>query len=246
MIKSIQNRRTIRKYKEQDVDTQLLKKLLEEASRASTTGNMQLYSVIITKEEEKKAALAPIHFNQPTFKGAPVALTFCADYNRFNQWCKQRNAQPGYDNFQSFMTGAIDTILLAQTFATLAEEEGSGICFLGTTTYNAPQIAEILELPKYVVPITTITVGYPDENPEQTDRLPADAFIHEEVYKDYTPDSINQYFAEKEALEANKNFVKINNKETLAQIFTDIRYTKKDGDHFSEIYWEHIKKQFEF
>ncbi len=246
MIKSIQNRRTIRKYKEQDVDTQLLKKLLEEASRASTTGNMQLYSVIITKEEEKKAALAPTHFNQPTFKGAPVALTFCADYNRFNQWCKQRNAQPGYDNFQSFMTGTIDTILLAQNFATLAEEEGLGICFLGTTTYNAPQIAEILELPKYVVPITTITVGYPDENPEQTDRLPADAFIHEEVYKDYTPDSINQYFAEKEALEANKNFVKINNKETLAQIFTDIRYTKKDGDHFSEIYWEHIKKQFEF
>ncbi len=246
MISSIKNRRTIRKYKQTDVSLSLINMLLETAAKASTTGNMQLYSVIITKNAAKKVELAPAHFNQPQITNAPVVLTFCADYNRFNKWCEQRKAVPGYDNFQSFMTGAIDTMLLAQNFATLAEEEGLGLCFLGTTTYNAPQISKTLNLPKFVVPITTITVGYPDETPEQSDRIAVDGFIHNETYKDYTEEDINRIYAPKEELTVNKNFVKINQKETLAQIFTDIRYTKKDGDYFSKIYWDYIKESFGF
>lgn len=246
MIKSIAERRTIRRYKANDVDTTLIKELLAEASRASTTGNMQLYSVVITKDEGKKQEMASAHFSQPTFVNAPVVLTFCADYNRFNKWCEQRNATPGYDNFQSFMTGAIDTLLLAQNFATLAEEAGLGICYLGTTTYNAPQIAKALNLPHFVVPITTLTLGYPDEQPQQQDRIPVDGFVHEEEYKDYTDTDIDRIFAPKEALPVNLAFVKENGKESLAQIFTDIRYTKKDGDFFSKVYWEFIKEQFQF
>ena len=246
LLEEISQRRTIRKYENRDVDTKLINRLLEAASHASTTGNMQLYSVIITKDAKKKEELAPTHFNQPTFVGAPVVLTFCADNNRFNQWCEQRNATPGYNNFLSFTTSAIDTLLLAQNFATLAEHEGLGICFLGTTTYNAPKIAEILELPKYVVPITTITLGYPAESPNMQDRIPVNGFVHEETYKNYSKERINQIFEEKENLEDNKEFVRINNKQTLAQIFTDIRYTKKDGDCFSKIYEEFIRKQFDF
>ncbi len=246
MISSIKNRRTIRKYKQTNVPVSLINDLLETASKASTTGNMQLYSVIVTKDVAKKAELAPAHFNQPQVTGAPVVLTFCADYNRFNKWCEQRKAVPGYDNFQSFMTGAIDTMLLAQNFATLAEEEGLGLCFLGTTTYNAPQISKTLCLPKFVVPITAITVGYPDEMPEQSDRIAVEGFVHNETYKDYTEADINRIYTPKEELAVNKNFVEINQKETLAQIFTDIRYTKKDGDYFSKIYWDYIKESFGF
>lgn len=246
MISSIKNRRTIRKYKQTDVPLTLINELLETAAKASTTGNMQLYSVIVTKDAAKKAELAPAHFNQPQITNAPVVLTFCADYNRFNKWCEQRKAVPGYDNFQSFMTGAIDTMLLAQNFATLAEEEGLGLCFLGTTTYNAPQISKTLNLPKFVVPITTITVGYPDETPEQSDRIAVEGFVHNETYKDYTEADINRIFTPKEKLAVNQKFVEINQKETLAQIFTDIRYTKKDGDYFSKIYWDYIKESFGF
>ena len=246
MISSIKNRRTIRKYKQTDIPLTLINELLETAAKASTTGNMQLYSVIVTKDAAKKAELAPPHFNQPQITNAPVVLTFCADYNRFNKWCEQRKAVPGYDNFQSFMTGAIDTMLLAQNFATLAEEEGLGLCFLGTTTYNAPQISKTLNLPKFVVPITTITVGYPDETPEQSDRIAVEGFVHNETYKDYTEADIDRIFTPKEELAVNQKFVEINQKETLAQIFTDIRYTKKDGDYFSKIYWDYIKESFGF
>ena len=78
----------------------------------------------------------------------------------------RRNAVPGYDNVMSFMNASMDTLLVAQTFCTLAEEAGLCICYLGTTTYNPQMIIDTLQLPKLVFPITTITVGYPDGTPE--------------------------------------------------------------------------------
>ncbi|MCB9018595.1 MAG: nitroreductase family protein [Paludibacteraceae bacterium] len=243
MLTSLNNRRTIRKYQQKEVDNQTLTQLLETAFRASTTGNMQLYSVVVTKDAKMKEQLAPTHFNQPTFVNAPVALTFCADYNRFVKWCEQREAEPGYDNFLSFLNAAIDTMLVAQTFCVAAEGQGLGICYLGTTTYNARAIAKILDLPKLVVPITTITVGYPAEDPEQTDRLPADSLIHFEKYKDYTPADIDRIYANKENLKESKKFIAENNKKTLAQVYTDIRYKKADNEAFSQSMLDFLKEQ---
>ena len=95
-MESINNRRTIRKYKQEDISASLLNDLLEKAFRASTMGNMQLYSVIVTRDKQMKERLAPAHFNQPMVTGAPVVLTFCADFNRFSKWCRERKAVPGY------------------------------------------------------------------------------------------------------------------------------------------------------
>ena len=233
MLNILNNRKSIRKYLSKDVDDALIAELLETAFRASTTGNMQLYSVIVTKDEKQKELLAPTHFNQPVFKNAPVSLTFCADYNRFNKWCEQRNTQAGCNNFFSFLTAATDALLVAQTFAIAAESKGLGICYLGTVTYNAKKIAGILNLPKLVVPVATIALGYPDENPPQTDRLPASALIHSETYKDYSHEEIDQIYACKENLEENKKYTAENNKETLAQVFTEVRYKKTDNEFFS-------------
>ena len=153
MIDILLQHRTIRKYSDQPVDDHLLKLILEAGCRASTTGNMQVYSIVVTRDNAMKEKLAPLHFNQPMVKTAPVVLTFCADFNRFNQWCEARQANPGYDNFLSFTTAAIDALLVAQNVAVAAESQGLGICYLGTTTYMAHQLIELLQLPKGVVPV---------------------------------------------------------------------------------------------
>nr|WP_320059856.1 NADPH-dependent oxidoreductase [uncultured Bacteroides sp.] len=242
-MESIKNRRTIRKYQQKDISDTLLNEMLEISFRASTVGNMQVYSVIVTRNVKMKAKLSPAHFNQPMVNQAPVVLTFCADFRRFSRWCEERRAVPGYDNFQSFMNAAIDTLLVAQTFCTVAEEKGLGICYLGTTTYNPQTIIDALELPKLVFPITTITLGYPDESPEQVDRLPFEAIIHKEHYHDYTASDIDCIYRNKESLDANKRFVEENHKETLAQVFTDIRYTKKVNEFTSETLLQAIRQQ---
>jgi nitroreductase len=239
----LQGRRTIRKYSSKPVDDKLLNDLLLMGCRASTTGNMQLYSVIITRDEERKRELAPFHFNQKMITEAPVVLTFCADFNRFNKWCQLKKAEPGYNNFLSFMTASIDALLVAQTLCVAAESKGLGICYLGTTTYMAHKIIEVQKLPKGVVPVTTITLGWPAEKPDQTDRLPLDAIIHNESYCDYTNESIEKYYKAKEERIDSQQFVNENNKETLAQVFTDIRYKKADNIHFSKILLQVIKEQ---
>ena len=235
--------RSIRKFRSEPIAPEVLQDMLEAASRASTCGNMQLYSLIVTQSRELREALAPCHFNQPMVRTAPVVLTFCIDLRRFSKWCEQRKAEPGYNNFEWFVTGAVDTLLVAQTFCVAAEKKGLGICYLGTTTYNPQMIVEALELPELVFPITTVTVGWPAEQPEQVDRLPLEAIVHEEFYHDYTPQDIDRLYAYKESLPENKQFILENNKETLAQVFTDVRYTKKDSEAMSENLWKIMKKQ---
>ncbi len=243
MINTINKHRSIRSYKDQQIDSDLLNKILYAGTRASTTGNMQVYSVVVTQSEVKKKELAPCHFNQPVVTNAPVVLTLCADYNRFNKWCEMSGATPGYDNFLSFVTGAIDALLVAQNVCLAAESEGLGICYLGTTTYTADKIIEILNLPKGVIPITTVTMGYPDSMPELTDRLPLEAVIHYEEYKDYSESDIKKLYEEKERLEENIQFVKENNKKSLAQVFTDVRYKKSDNVTFSKVLLDVLTKQ---
>lgn len=242
-MKTIKTRRSIRKYAAKDVDNQLLTRLLEEASHTQTMGNLQLYSVVVTRSEEMKARLAPAHFNQPMVMGAPVVLTFCADFHRTTLWAEQRRATPGYDNRLSFLNAATDALLYCQTFCNLAEEEGLGCCFLGTTVYMPKSIIETLHLPRLVFPVATITLGWPDENTAVSDRLPIGSIIHNEEYHDYDRAAIDRAYAYKESLEENKHFVDINHKETLAQVFTDCRYTKADNIAMSEGLEEALRMQ---
>lgn len=231
---NITQRRTIRKYTQQPVDDELLNRLIEEASRTQTMGNLQLYSVVVTRSAAMKVLLAPAHFFQPMVTQAPVVLTICADFRRTTDWCMQRQASPGYENALSFMNAATDALLFTQTFCCLAEEEGLGVCFLGTTIYQPQTIIAALELPELVFPVATLTLGWPAEKPKQTDRLPLEAILHQETYGAFTPERIDACYAERESLPENKHFVEINEKETLAQVFTDIRYTRKDNEAMSE------------
>lgn len=243
MINSLFTHRSVRKYKDKLIPDTILSRIFEAGCRASTTGNMQLYSIINTTDKLVKEQLLPCHFNQQMIVNAPNVLTFCADFNRFKQWCELSNAQAGYDNFLSFFTAAIDALLVAQNIAIAAEEEGLGICYIGTTTYNADKIIDVLQLPKNVVPVTTLTIGWPDEQPDMTDRLPLESIVHSNVYKNYNEQNIIDAYKLKENLEQNKGFVKDNGKETLAQVFTDVRYKKDDNEFFSMKFIEVLKNQ---
>ena len=235
------SRRTIRRYSDRHVSDELLRDMLEKATHAPTTGNMQLYSIIATRSREGKQALAPAHFNQPQVEGCDVVLTFCADLNRFTRWCEERNADPCYDNIQSLTAAFIDTCLVAQQFTTIAEQNGLGCCWLGTTTYNAAEIAQALSLPRLVVPVGTLTVGYPDETPDDCGRLPLDAVLHTERYHDYTSADIDRLYADKEARDDSRRFVAENGKANLAQVFSDVRYPRTNAELFSAKFLDYLR-----
>lgn len=243
MTYDFSRRASVRKYADRPVSDELLHSLLARAEHTQTMGNMQLYSVVATRSNEGKRALAPAHFNQPMVTSAPVVLTFLADFSRTSTWCEQRDAIPGYDNFLSFLSAATDALLYCQTFCNLAEEAGLGLCFLGTTIYNPDPIIDALHLPRLVFPVATVTLGWPAEVPAVSDRLPLSAILHDERYVAATPESIDRDYTARETLPENREFVRLNATETLAQIFTDIRYRPADFRSMSPILLAALRRQ---
>lgn len=238
------NRRTVRNYDiTRDIPDSLLEKMLRQASQAPNTGNMQTYSVIVTRKKDYRAALAPAHFNQPAILNAPVILTFCLDFNRFNEWCRINDTIPGLNNLQGFTWGVIDTAIFAQQFCTIAEMNGLGTCYLGTTTYNAESISRTLNLPDDVVPVITVTLGYPAEQPEKSDRLPIEAIIHREHYHRANANEVKEIYSEKESLSSSKTFVAENSKDNLAQVYAEVRYPREANEKFSKVYNDFLKNK---
>lgn len=235
--------RSIRRFRPTAIPDELLREILEAATRASTCGNMQLYSLVVTRDETLRQRLAPCHFNQPMVTQAPCVITVCADVHRFSMWCRQRDAEPAYDNFAWFLNGATDALLAAQNLCIEAEMHGLGVCYLGTTIYTARAICEVLDLPKGVIPVTTVVLGYPDEEPGLTDRLPLEAVVHYERYTDYTTAEIDELWAEREESDETKRLLEENGLPNLAQIFTRNRYRREDNLAISKSYFALLQEQ---
>ena len=244
-LETLLNHVSVREYTEQPVDEQTLNMILKAACCGSTMGNMQLFSIIVTRDAEMKAKLAPLHFNQPMATSAPVILTFCADFRRFNQYCRFRNANTeAYSNLQAYQWAVTDALIAAQNACVAAESLGLGFVWLGTITYNVDKFVEILQLPDHVIPVACIPMGYPVKKPALTQKLPVETFVHQEVYHDYDEQRINEFYREKEGSEETIEILAENpDCDNLAQVFTKHRYTQPDNEHFAGVLRETLERQ---
>jgi len=251
VIQQILNHRSIRKYKSDPIPDDLLQDILQAGIRTSSSGNMQTYSIIVTRDQQLREKLLEPHMGQKMVVNAPVFLTFCADFNRMRRWLKLNHAADNFDNFFSFLIGAIDAILVSQTVALAAESHGLGLCFLGSTLANADAIGEILGLPDNVVPVTGFSVGYPDEQPDLRDRLPFSSLVHWEIYKDYTDLEIEDIYREREK-KGWQRYMKskwlreqVDEKgvENLAQLYTEVKYTRSSHQDYSRKLLAYLEDQ---
>ncbi len=244
MIQQIKRHRSTRSYVEnRPIPREVMQQLIEAATRASTTGGMQLYSIIVSSSDEMKERLSPLHFNQPMVRQCSAVVTFCADVARFSKWCEMRDAQPAYNNFAWYVNAAIDALLASENFSLEAQNQGLGICYLGTTIYTTAKLIEVLELPKGVVPVTTVVVGYPAKEHPLTPRLPLEAVWQEEKYTEHSEAEIDELYSELESSEATKALLENNELPNLARIFTERRYKREDNEAISASYFEALRTQ---
>lgn len=238
------NRHTNRNFAQTPVSDHDITEMLEAAVHAPNTGNMQWYSVVVTRDAGRRQALARHHFNQPASVTAPVLVTFCIDLFRFEKWCRARGAEPGFENLQSLVAAAIDTSLVAQQFCTVAEMAGYGTCYLGTTAYNAAAIARELSLPPRVMPLITVALGHrAAEAPRHREwRLPVEAVLHFEDYKAPADADIDSYWLSLEEMPQSKHFMEENHKDSLAAVFTDVRYPRESSEAFSASLLEYLRE----
>lgn len=236
-------RRTVRRFTNKEVSENLLKAIAERAMKAPTTGGMQLYSLVVTRQEPLRTQLAEAHFSQLAAAGAPVIVTVCADLRRFERWCELSGAEPGFENFLSFTSAMLDATIFAQQFCTIAETEGLGTCYLGTALWQAPAISEVLNLPKHVVTVCGIAIGWPEGVAEVTERLPLDAIYHSECYREPTDPELKELFKVKDEFPANKGYVKEHSKPSLAHVFTEVRYPRQMNEEFTASVKAYLESQ---
>ena len=251
VIEQIHEHRSIRKYKSEPIPEGLLEEILEAGIRTSSSGNMQTYSIIVTCDPSLREKLLEPHLQQTMVVDAPVLLTFCADFHRMRRWLELSSAPDNFDNYFSFMVAAIDAILVSQTVALAAESKDLGICYLGSTFANADQIGEILDLPKNVVPVAGFSLGYPAEDPDLRDRLPASGLIHKEKYQSNSDEEILDIYKEREEagwyryMQSNrlKKLVLESGVVNLAQLYTTVKYTKPSHQDYSRKILDYLSQQ---
>ncbi|UFT98437.1 nitroreductase family protein [Radiobacillus kanasensis] len=212
---------------------------------------MQSYSIIVTRDKELKKKLYEPHMEQSMVVDAPVLITFCADFNRMRKWISLHDAPQNFDNFMSFMIGAIDATLASQNCALAAENAGLGVCYMGSTLANCHQIGKLLNLPPNVVPVVGYSLGYPAEDPAPRDRLPKHGLVHYDQYHDYSDEEILEIYKDKEekgwerymANPELKEMIERLGLKNLAEVYTIAKYTKESHQEFSQTVLNYLAKQ---
>lgn len=183
-IRIMRNHRSIRKYKPDPVPPELFESIMRAAQMASTSTNMQAYSVIAVTDPEDRNRLAELCGDQKFIAGCPLFLVWCADLHRLERVHRLRRGEdpPWLNTMENFIVATVDASLAAQNAALAAESLGLGIVFVGGIRNRIREVTELLRLPKLVYPVFGMCMGYPDQDVILRPRLPLAAVLHHGQY----------------------------------------------------------------
>ena len=181
-IKMIHRHASVRNYRSDPVDKALVETIVVAGQRASTSSNMQCYSVVAVRDQKKRERLAALCGNQKHIPQAPVFLAWCADLSRMERVCERKGYQQVSEHVESFLVSAVDVALAMQNAALAAESLGLGMCYIGAIRNHPLEVCELLELPRLVFPVCGMTLGWPAVEPKLRPRLSLDTVLHWESY----------------------------------------------------------------
>jgi FMN reductase (NADPH) len=181
-IAQLLKHRSIRRYTQQLVSEEQLLQIVQAAQCASSSSNMQAYSVIAVSDAEKKQKLALLAGNQRQIEECPIFLVWCADLLRMKVACASIETLPIPSTTEYFMVATIDAALAAQNAAVAAESLGLGIVYIGGVRNQPQEVSKLLNIPDHVYPVFGMCLGYPGEAPTLRPRLPVQTILHHEQY----------------------------------------------------------------
>ena len=172
----ILNRRSIRKFKDQVVDNNILKEIVNLSRYSPSWSNYQIVRYhfisdpnIINKINEH--GVKGFIYNKNTLKNAKNILVLSYIQGKSGSLDKENLKQDYTDNtWEMFDSG-----IACQTFCLSAYEYGIGTCIFGVI--DTKKIAEIINLPKEEKISSLIVLGYPQVNPDPTPRHQVDKLV---------------------------------------------------------------------
>lgn len=184
IINLLKNHKSIRKYKEKEIDEKLLHSIIEAGQHASTSSFVQAYTIIRVKDKKIREEVYKLSGEQPYILEAPEFLIFCPDINRLKLSCEINVIDMNEGNTESFIISTIDTAIMAQNVMIAAESEGLGGVYIGAIRNNPEKLSKLLNLPDNIYPAFGMCLGYPDQNLDVKPRLPLKVVLKENKYND--------------------------------------------------------------
>lgn len=193
-IQQLQNHKSIRKYKAQPIEESIIDAILQATQQAPSWINGQQMSIIRVTDSEKRTKMMELAGNQAYVGTAPEFWVFCLDFQRAAKACEIEGKPFSIaDNVDALLVGATDAGIALGTAVAAAESFGLGTVPIGGVRKDAQAVAELLELPTYVYPISGLCIGYPDEQPAVKPRLPKQAVLFENTYNADLHEALHQY-----------------------------------------------------
>lgn len=177
--------RSVRAYLPHPLEPGVLELLVAAAQSASTSSNVQAWSVVAVENAERKARIAELAGGQEHIVEAPLLLVWIADLARIEDIATRRDQElEGIGFTESFLVATVDAALAAQNAAVAAESLGLGVVFIGALRNHPEQIAALIGLPRRSYAVFGLVVGHPDPaRPASVKpRLPQQAVLHRESY----------------------------------------------------------------
>jgi FMN reductase (NADPH) len=185
---------SVRHYKGDPISIDIVETIVAAGQRASTSSNLQAYSVVAVTEAAKRERLTGLCGNQRFIAEAPVFLVWCTDLARIDRACQLRGYEQDTRYLESFLIAAVDTTLAAQNAALAAESLGLGICFIGSIRNNPAEVINLLELPRLTFPITGMTVGWPSKPSQLRPRLALNSILLWDHYdRSHEDEALREY-----------------------------------------------------
>ena len=181
-LEILHGHRSIRRYTPEPLARELVETIVNAGQRASTSSNLQVYSAIAVTDLATRAQLAALCGNQGHIAQAPVFIAWCADLSKLDRACQLRGLPHSTEYLESFLVAAVDVALVMQNAAVAAESLGLGMCYIGGIRNNPRDVIQLLGLPRFMMPISGMTLGYPDAEPILRPRLPLRSVLHWEAY----------------------------------------------------------------
>lgn len=195
-IRGLLAHRSVRAFDGRPVDPATVDTLVAAAQSASTSSNLQSWSVVVVRDDAHKNAVATLAGDQEFIREAPVFLVFIADWARGAAISRGRGeAAEGIDYFDSTLVATIDAAIAAQNAVVAAEALGLGAVFVGAVRNRPDELSALLGLPDASYPVVGVAVGWPDAaRPAQVKpRLPQSVVRHDERYAPASADDLAGY-----------------------------------------------------
>lgn len=184
VIDLLKSHRSIRQFRDEAVDQNLINTVVEAGQAAATSSFIQACTVVQVSKPETRTKLAACAGGQPYVEAAPVFLVFCADMKRHALACDMHDAQMQSGFTEQFITASLDCALFSQNLVVAAESLGLGTVYIGGLRNKIAEVSDLLNLPELVYPVFGLCLGYPAQDPEVKPRLPLDVVLKQETYDD--------------------------------------------------------------